>query len=420
VKAGQVLGRLMLKDWSNEPMQTAVLSSVPPHLEAILQEIFHQEHKEPLPPSLVERLVGLTTDTSQEPALTDVLDRIGTPVGSQFAGWQLAGVDGLLDAVAKRDLTFAGFEAQAGAALRKTLTRLEPVFEQARRTAMDPGAEESERLVAIRLAGRGAVRDAQDTERLGELLNPQNSIAIQKQALAALRGINEPEVAQVLLKNWRASGLNERQELLNALFSRPEWTEAVVGALERGKLLPGEIGPLQQQRLLNHSSPPIRERAARLFLAINSDRKKIVELYKDVAQLQGDRAKGHELFTKNCSICHHLRGEGQNIGPNLGTVADKPVQELVLAILDPNQAVDPAYVAYTALTKDDREMSGVLVTETPNSISLKMAGGSEEQILRSNLKQLTSSGRSLMPEGFEAGLKPQDLADLIAFILQPK
>jgi putative heme-binding domain-containing protein len=157
-----------------------------------------------------------------------------------------------------------------------------------------------------------------------------------------------------------------------------------------------------------------------LFLAINSDRKKIVELYKDVAQLQGDRAKGHELFTKNCSICHHLRGEGQNIGPNLGTVADKPVQELVLAILDPNQAVDPAYVAYTALTKDDREMSGVLVTETPNSISLKMAGGSEEQILRSNLKQLTSSGRSLMPEGFEAGLKPQDLADLIAFILQPK
>jgi putative heme-binding domain-containing protein len=100
-------------------------------------------------------------------------------------------------------------------------------------------------------------------------------------------------------------------------------------------------------------------------------------------------------------------------------VADKPIQELVVSILDPNQAVDPAYTAYNAMTKDDRELSGILVAETATSISLRTAGGVEEQLLRSNLKQLTSSGRSLMPEGFEAGLKPQELADLIAFLLRP-
>jgi hypothetical protein len=33
------------------------------------------------------------------------------------------------------------------------------------------------------------------------------------------------------------------------------------------------------------------------------------------------------------------------------------------------------------------------------------------------LKELTSSGLSLMPEGFEKGLAPQDLADLISYIL---
>ena len=265
-----------------------------------------------------------------------------------------------------------------------------------------------------------ANRQEQDTALLGELLGPQNSIAIQKAALAALRQVNQPQVAQVLLKSWRACGLNQRQELLNALFSRTDWTEAVLAALEQGRLSPGELGTLQQQKLLNNSVASVRERSAHLFAAINSDRKKILEAYRDVAALQGDRAKGHELFTKNCSICHHLRGEGQSTGPDLGTVADKPVPELVVAILDPNQAVDPAYVAYTAVTKDDRELSGVLVAETPNSISLRMAGGAEEQILRSNLKQLTSSGRSLMPEGFEAGLKPQDLADLIAYILNAR
>jgi len=48
-----------------------------------------------------------------------------------------------------------------------------------------------------------------------------------------------------------------------------------------------------------------------------------------------------------------------------------------------------------------------------------MAGGAEEQILRSNLRQLASSGRSLMPEGFETGLHQQDLADLIAYLMHP-
>jgi putative membrane-bound dehydrogenase-like protein len=419
-KAGQVLAGLMLNDWNNEPMQIAVLSSAPPHLEHILQQVFYTDRSEPLPASLVERLVGLVSDMSLEPALAQVLDKIGAPAGSQFADWQVAGVAGLLDALDRRALTLVNFQAQAGAALRRALLQLDPIFDQARRTALDSGTDEPQRLVAIRLLDRGMVRNEQDTSRLGELLGPQNSISIQRAALAALRRLNEPAVAQVLLKSWRACGVNERQELLNVLFSRPEWTEAVVAALEQGRLLPGELGPFQQQKLLNNSGPAIRERAARLFSVINSDRKKIVESYKDVAQLQGDRAKGHELFTKNCSICHHLRGEGQSIGPDLGTVADKPMQELVVAILDPNQAVDPAYVAYTAITKDDRELSGVLVAETPNSISLKVAGGAEEQILRSNLKQLTSSGRSLMPEGFEAGFKQQDLADLIAYILQPK
>jgi hypothetical protein len=36
--------------------------------------------------------------------------------------------------------------------------------------------------------------------------------------------------------------------------------------------------------------------------------------------------------------------------------------------------------------------------------------------LRTDLKQLLGSGLSLMPEGMEAALKPQDLADLFGLI----
>ena len=63
-----------------------------------------------------------------------------------------------------------------------------------------------------------------------------------------------------------------------------------------------------------------------------------------------------------------------------------------------------------------REFTGIITAETPNNIVMKSADGTEETILRTDLKSLTGSGLSLMPEGMESALKPQDMADLLAFI----
>jgi putative heme-binding domain-containing protein len=251
-------------------------------------------------------------------------------------------------------------------------------------------------------------------------LTPQNDAGIQKAALAALRRSPGAGTAKELLQNWRDSSINQRQEIVNVLFSRQEWIAQVLQAIENKALSTSELGTVQRQKLLNHSSPAISERAAKLFAASDADRQKVVQSYKGVSEMKGDPKRGHQLFVQNCSICHRVNGEGQSVGPDLGTVANKPVEELLVAILDPNQAVDPAYTGYSVETKDDREFSGILIAETPNGISLRMPGGAEEQVLRSNLRALKASGRSLMPEGFEAVLKPQEMADLISFILAPK
>jgi putative membrane-bound dehydrogenase-like protein len=417
---GQLLGRLFMKDWSDEDMQTALLSSAIPHLAQIMLQVFGVAQTRPLPASLSERIVELAAQVPDQTPLVDALTKVVARQNDTYAAWQMAGVCGLISALDQRHLTLEQFERQASPPLQRTLAKLGPVFEQARGQATNPATVEEDRLLAIRLLAHGTGQEQKDIAELGDLLGPQNSTTVQNAALAGLKRGHSPQVAQVLLKRWRICGLNLRQEVLNTLFSRADWIDAVLTAVEQQKLLPGEIGTLQQQKLLGNSDPAIRERSARLFSAIAADRKKIVESYNEVGQLQANRSRGHDLFTKNCSICHRLKGEGQTIGPDLGTVADKPVQELVVAILDPNQAVDPAYTAYSAVTKDDREFSGILVAETPNSISLRMAGGAEEQILRTNLREFTSSGRSLMPEGFEAGLKQQDLADLIAYLQRPE
>jgi hypothetical protein len=43
-------------------------------------------------------------------------------------------------------------------------------------------------------------------------------------------------------------------------------------------------------------------------------------------------------------------------------------------------------------------------------------GGAEVVLARANVRGSTSSGKSLMPEGLEAGMSVQDMADLLTFI----
>ncbi|HZR21230.1 MAG TPA: PVC-type heme-binding CxxCH protein [Verrucomicrobiae bacterium] len=418
-QAGGTLESLMRRDWQNEAMQLALLSSTPAHLAQIVEGMFGAKTVSFPDASLAERLVSLAAEMGVEPALAEMLSKAATPSGKQYEPWQVAAVAGLASALDRAHTGLTAFANEAGAPLREILPRLSPLLAEARHLATSPGIEEPDRVRAIGLLARQEKEKAQDIDVLGELLNPQNTMPVQNAALDRLRQLSEPKVGQVLLKAWRRCGLIERQTVLNALLSRQEWIEVLLTALEQGRLLPAELGPLQSQKLLSHENPVVRQRAQQLFAAANSDRKKVLEAYQSVPELKGDAAKGHSLFTQNCSICHRLRGEGQSIGPDLGTMADKPVPELVVAILDPNRAVDPAYTAYTAITKDDRELTGVLSSESANSITLRLAGGSEEQVARSNLKQLTTSGRSLMPEGFETGLKPQDLADVIAYVLRP-
>ena len=56
------------------------------------------------------------------------------------------------------------------------------------------------------------------------------------------------------------------------------------------------------------------------------------------------------------------------------------------------------------------------MNETATSVTLRQAYGKETVIPRANISKMQSQGVSLMPEGLEAGLAAQDLADLLEYI----
>ena len=142
----------------------------------------------------------------------------------------------------------------------------------------------------------------------------------------------------------------------------------------------------------------------------------VYESYKDVVDITGDADLGKSVFQTSCSACHTYAGEGGVVGPDLTGINNQPADAILLHTLVPNYEVLPAYQAIAVETSDGRSISGWILAETDNSMTLRTAFGTEESVLRSNIVSLNNSGLSLMPDGLEQTMTKEDLANLIAYL----
>lgn len=170
-----------------------------------------------------------------------------------------------------------------------------------------------------------------------------------------------------------------------------------------------------QAMLKDGQKPATAPVPPKIITNTNPDREKVTKAYANVTTLTGDAARGRVLYTNVCAVCHRLKNEGNEIGPDLGTIAAKPTEQLLEAILDPNRAVEQRYLTQTITLKDGRQVIGMVAEETSNSITLKL-GATTEVILRSQIAKNETGTKSLMPEGVESLLNPQQVADVLAWI----
>lgn len=167
---------------------------------------------------------------------------------------------------------------------------------------------------------------------------------------------------------------------------------------------------------LNQAAKPAAAPVLELPKPSTPDRAKVIASYATVAALKGSAERGHELFKQSCYVCHRFKGEGMEVGPDLGMVADKPTDWLITAIFDPNAAMEDRFKTQTLKLKSGVEMAGIISAETANNIVLRLPGGVDFPVLRDDIERQQATARSLMPDGLEAALKPQDVADLIAYL----
>jgi putative heme-binding domain-containing protein len=251
-------------------------------------------------------------------------------------------------------------------------------------------------------------------------LSLQTPHEVQQIAVEELTALNTADTAAVLLNRWRSFGPSVRQEVLAAVIARPKLTEALLERLEQGEIRPGEINTALRQRLLNSGSDRYRRRARLIFGESESgDRQKIVREFATVSVMKTDSARGRDVFMQKCATCHTAEGQGHAVGPDLAALSDRSTSGLLAAILDPSRAIEPRYTLYQAITHDGRSYTGILVAESAAQIELAEQENRRHVIPRGDLEELISSGKSLMPDGFEKDLTRQQLADLIAYLQNP-
>jgi putative membrane-bound dehydrogenase-like protein len=255
-------------------------------------------------------------------------------------------------------------------------------------------------------------------EVLPPLLEPTTPREFQLEAVRTLAVFNEPEVATILLRAWRGYPPPVRSEVLQVLLGRPNWSGPLLDAVQAGTVALGEIPVTRRSALMSSSDPVIRDRAKALFGSnAPGPRRKVIGEYAAALSLMANPERGRAVFERECIACHRLGDKGNAVGPNLVSVQRRTFDELLVQILDPNREVAPDFIEYLVASKAGRVATGLIESDSESGITLKRAEGVTESILRSEIDQVSSTGRSLMPEGLESKITPKEMTDLIAFLL---
>jgi hypothetical protein len=259
-------------------------------------------------------------------------------------------------------------------------------------------------------------------EKLLEAITPQASPALAAGIVEALSSSKAKSVGIGVVGKLKDLSPATRPAALRFILAKPETAKAFLDAVEKGTLRFDILALDQRTALASHSDKDVAERARKL-LALGGglpspDRQKVIDELKFITSKTGNVPNGKKLFTQHCAKCHKYAGEGTQIGPDLTGMAVHPKEHLMIDILDPSRSVEGNYKAYRVVTSDDRTILGLLASESKTAIEIVDGDGKRYSLSRDDIVSIKETDKSLMPEGFEKVMKPEELVDLLEFITQ--
>jgi putative heme-binding domain-containing protein len=298
-------------------------------------------------------------------------------------------------------------------------------IEIVRKGFLEAGQSEAVRLQA--LGALIAVRDATVLDVVAPVLagGKGHSLSFRGEVLAALGKLDDPRVANLVLTAYPRLEPDLQPRAIELLTQRTRWSKDLLEAVAAKKVPADALNVNQVRKLLASKDAELVRRVKEQWGTVresrNPERETVVaQMRTFLHRTRGDARAGMQVFRNVCGQCHKIYGEGQDVGPDLTGIGRSSFDQLLSNVFDPSLVIGAAYQATTITTTKGRSLTGLVVEDNAQRVVLKLQGGKTETIPRSDIDEMTVSPLSLMPEGLEKQLKPQEIADLFAFLTLDK
>ncbi len=234
--------------------------------------------------------------------------------------------------------------------------------------------------------------------------------------------IHREWASPTLLEHWAQLRPSAALAAIEPLTSNAQSMELLLDAVEQANVPKDLINTNQLRKWLSSNNTQLISRIESIWGTVRAEddvaRQGLVAQTLDELKLgaRGSASRGALVFDRVCSQCHALHGRGFEVGPNIAGNGRGNLQQLVSNILDPSLVIGEAFQAKTVLTVDGEVVAGLVVAENDRYLKLKVQGGKIVEFDFADIEQVKTSSKSLMPEGVETQMQPQELFDLLAYL----
>jgi putative membrane-bound dehydrogenase-like protein len=244
---------------------------------------------------------------------------------------------------------------------------------------------------------------------------------LKRRAVQTIGRINSEKATEVLLFHFTSLPVEVQPAVVETLTDRENSAIALMQRIKAGKLAPSVINANQAHKMLSLKNRPLADLVTQYWGVVRTERdptraELITRMRNELRVSKGDPIAGREVFKKLCAQCHKMYGEGAEVGPDITRNGRASFEQLLSNVFDPSLVIGASYQGLTVVTKDGKAVSGLPVEDSAQRVVLKVQGDKQEIIARSEIEEAVPSKLSLMPEGIEKQLKPQELYDLFAYI----
>jgi putative membrane-bound dehydrogenase-like protein len=311
--------------------------------------------------------------------------------------------------------------------------------------------DSSVRISAVKAVNRLQIAEASPT--LLALLKGDSKASVRVEALKALASMQDERISEGIKqaltdrnKSVRVAGidligkLSISKDLMVSLLSdvintkTPEEKQAALLTLgnlpvqHSGKVFEGLLQQMESGKLSS-------EIYLELADAIDSTRSpELIARYKQLSASKpsddpaiayagslygGDPERGKRIFfsheSAQCMRCHSYDDMGGNAGPQLNGVATRITRPQILeALVSPSARLAPGFGTVTLELKDGKTVSGVLMNEDKNGLTLRESGRQNTVVPKSQVAKRTNAASS-MPD-MKHILSKKEIRDVVSFL----